>query len=73
VGIAAGERERVFEDFYRGQGSESARGSGLGLTLCRRVMALHGGTIVIQQSDHSGTLFTLWFPPPSSTLRRPAS
>jgi two-component system, OmpR family, sensor histidine kinase SenX3 len=64
VGIAPGERERVFEDFYRGQGSESARGSGLGLALCRRVMALHGGTIAIQRSDDSGTVFRLWFPPP---------
>jgi signal transduction histidine kinase len=70
VGISADERERVFEDFYRGQGSESARGSGLGLALCRRVMALHGGTIEIQQSDPSGTLFRLWFPPPP---RHPAS
>jgi signal transduction histidine kinase len=69
VGIAASERERVFDDFYRGQGSEGLRGSGLGLALCRRVMALHGGTIVIEQSDPSGTLFRLWFPPPS----RPAS
>jgi signal transduction histidine kinase len=64
VGIGADERERVFEDFYRGRGSEHARGSGLGLALCRRVMALHGGTIVIAQSDPSGTLFRLWFPPP---------
>jgi len=64
VGISAHERERVFEDFYRGQGSESARGSGLGLALCRRVMALHGGTIAIETSDPSGTLFRLWFPPP---------
>ena len=61
---------RADEDFYRGQGSESARGSGLGLALCRRVMALHDGTIAIQQSDHSGTLFRLWFPPPP---RPPAS
>jgi two-component system sensor histidine kinase SenX3 len=68
VGIGADERERVFEDFYRGQGSERARGSGLGLALCRRVMALHGGTITIARSDPSGTLFRLWFPP-----RRPSA
>jgi signal transduction histidine kinase len=70
VGIGPHERERVFEDFYRGERSDSARGSGLGLALCRRVMALHGGTIEIQQSDPSGTLFRLWFPPPP---RNPAS
>jgi signal transduction histidine kinase len=73
VGIAADERERVFEDFYRGRASESARGSGLGLALCRRVMALHGGTIMIERSDQLGTLFRLWFPPPPPTLRHPAS
>jgi two-component system, OmpR family, sensor histidine kinase SenX3 len=70
VGISAHERERVFEDFYRGEQSEGARGSGLGLALCRRVMALHGGTIRIQHSDQSGTLLRLWFPPRS---RNPAS
>lgn len=53
-GIPQGERERVFDPFYRAdkarspQGREGApRGFGLGLTLARRVAEAHGGTISI--------------------------
>jgi signal transduction histidine kinase len=62
VGIAAAEQERVFAEFHRGPQSSMARGSGLGLALCRRIMALHGGTIAISASGGWGTTFRLWFP-----------
>ena len=41
AGIAESERERVFEPFYQVRGS--ARGTGLGLALVRRIARLHGG------------------------------
>jgi signal transduction histidine kinase len=41
-GIAAEERGRVFDRFYRGAGVE-APGSGLGLSIAREVAHLHGG------------------------------
>jgi len=62
AGIEPEERQRVFAEFYRGRHSGAARGSGLGLALCRRIMALHGGTIAIEASGHEGTTFRLWFP-----------
>jgi signal transduction histidine kinase len=46
-GIAATDRPRVFEAFYRG-GEEAARtgaGSGLGLAICRAIVEAHGGRI----------------------------
>ena len=62
VGIATDERERVFGEFYRGDASAMARGSGLGLALCRRIMAMHDGTITVVDSSDEGTTFRLRFP-----------
>jgi signal transduction histidine kinase len=66
IGIPEPEWENVFQDFYRvGQpGTEQVHGSGLGLALCRRIMALHGGRLRITASSPEGTTFALLFPPP---------
>ena len=40
-GVAAADRERIFESFQQGRrGAQSEEGTGLGLTLCRRIVAL---------------------------------
>ena len=47
AGIAAGDRHRVFEPFYRGAGeaSRSRAGSGLGLAIAQAIVEAHGGRI----------------------------
>jgi signal transduction histidine kinase len=68
VGVAAEERARVFEDFYRGKDAAGrTRGSGLGLPLCRQVMRAHGGAIEIADSGENGTTFALRFPEGAKT------
>jgi signal transduction histidine kinase len=54
VGIPAGEREKVFEKFYRGH-SGIPGGSGLGLAIARRVVEDHGGTITLRDAEPRGT------------------
>jgi two-component system sensor histidine kinase GlrK len=46
-GVAAADRERVFEPFYRGehQPRDAARGSGIGLSIVHEYVAAHGGRI----------------------------
>lgn len=61
VGIPAAERNKVFTDFYRGRGTR-ARGSGLGLSICRQIMQAHGGDLEVARSDETGTTFRLRFP-----------
>jgi K+-sensing histidine kinase KdpD len=47
-GVAAPERERVFEKFYRAQETQAmATGSGLGLAIARGIMNAHGGQVSV--------------------------
>jgi len=56
-GIPEEDRKRVFEALY----TTKAKGSGLGLALCRRIMEAHGGTIELEPGP-GGASFRLLFP-----------
>jgi signal transduction histidine kinase len=63
-GIAADERERIFEPFYRARGAaEAAGGVGLGLALVRKVAAQHGGGVTCLPRDGGGSIFRVSLPP----------
>jgi len=48
-GIAAGDRDRIFEPFFRGerQPQHSVKGSGIGLSIVQEYIAAHGGRIML--------------------------
>ena len=48
-GVPESERERIFEPFFRGKGSD-ASGSGLGLSIVRAVVQRLGGSLVLADS-----------------------
>jgi signal transduction histidine kinase len=50
-GIPAGEGERVFEAFYRGDESRSDDGAGLGLAISRAIVEAHGGKIWLEDGS----------------------
>jgi two-component system sensor histidine kinase KdpD len=60
-GLAPGTEARVFEKFYRGAGAP-AEGSGLGLTICRGIVAAHGGTIEAANRPEGGASFRFTLP-----------
>lgn len=61
-GIPADKLPFIFEPFYRVKGKdERQRGSGLGLTFCKRIMELHGGEIAAESIEGQGTTFHLKF------------
>ena len=59
--IAEENRERVFRKFYQEDPSHSTRGNGVGLSLVKAIVELHGGTVVCS-SDEEGTTFTVTLP-----------
>ena len=63
VGIPGSDAERIFEPFYRVDPSRSKEsgGYGLGLSICKRVMEAHGGTIALERENGRGATFTLRF------------
>ena len=65
-GVAAEDRERVFESFYTGKPPPDGKvkGSGLGLAIAREYALAHGGRIeVLDRADGGrGTRFRLWLP-----------
>jgi signal transduction histidine kinase len=64
VGIPAGEIPRLFQPFYRVDPSRSrdTGGYGLGLSLCKRIMEAHGGSVAIESVPGEGTVVRLRFP-----------
>jgi len=63
-GIAAVDRERVFDRFYRSGDAALETGSGLGLAIVRVIAARHGATLELDRSERLGGLrVTLVFPP----------
>lgn len=69
IGIPADKVSRVKEAFYMVDKSRSRaeHGVGLGLTLCDRIMKLHGGTMDITSREGEGTCVTLVLPDKEST------
>ena len=63
IGIRPEDQERIFESFQQGQrGPSREEGTGLGLTLCRRIVTLMGGTMSLQTEVGVGSTFGFTVP-----------
>jgi signal transduction histidine kinase/CheY-like chemotaxis protein len=63
VGIAPEDQARIFDSFQQGgRTASSAEGTGLGLTLTRRIVELHGGTMWLESTVGVGSTFGFRIP-----------
>ena len=64
IGVAEEDHEKIFQEFYQADNSYARRyqGTGLGLALVRRMMALHGGSVTIVSRRGHGAAFRCVFP-----------
>jgi signal transduction histidine kinase len=62
IGIPPEDIETLFEPFHRAQNTGKAKGTGLGLTIVKRAVELHGGQIFLESEVGVGTTFTVRLP-----------
>jgi two-component system sensor histidine kinase BaeS len=63
AGIAPEEQKRIFEPFHRAQaGRRFPQGMGLGLTIARDIVQVHGGRLDVASTPGQGSRFTIWLP-----------
>lgn len=61
-GIPEDAQRHIFDKFYQGDPSHAAAGNGLGLSIAKRVVTLHGGMIRCKSEEGAGTEFTVELP-----------
>jgi two-component system, OmpR family, sensor histidine kinase VicK len=63
-GISANKLERIFERFQQVDSSDSRKkgGTGLGLTICRKIIEQHGGKIWVESNLGVGSTFSFILP-----------
>ena len=62
IGMTPAQLERVFERFYRADTSGAILGTGLGMSIVKEIVDLHGGEVEITSQPGIGTCVTLWIP-----------
>jgi len=62
VGIRPDDKEKIFEEFEQLDSSRSTEGTGLGLSLSRRLVELHGGHIDVESAYGKGSVFNVCLP-----------
>ncbi|MCA9406315.1 MAG: PAS domain S-box protein, partial [Candidatus Omnitrophica bacterium] len=63
IGIQPEYAEKIFKIFQRLHGRDEYSGTGIGLTICRRIVDRHGGRIWLDiENDHKGSIFKFILP-----------
>ena len=66
IGMTTEQLGRVFERFYRADTSGKVLGTGLGMSIVKEIVELHGGRVGMESQPGEGTTVTIWLDVPSS-------
>ncbi len=55
-------QDRIFKPFERLHGNSEFEGTGMGLSICQKIVAYHGGEITAQSSSTQGAAFIVRLP-----------
>jgi signal transduction histidine kinase len=69
--MTAAQLDRVCERFYRADTSGKIPGTGLGMSIVKEIIELHGGEVQISSLAGTGTTVTLWLPSTSTQVGTP--
>lgn len=62
IGMTPDQLKRVSERFYRADNSGKIPGTGLGMSIVKEIIELHGGDMALESQPDAGTTVTLWIP-----------
>ena len=60
--ISDEDKSRIFNKFYQGDSSHESEGNGLGLALVRKIVAIHGGDVWVEDPVNGGCRFAVRLP-----------
>jgi signal transduction histidine kinase len=69
-GIFPDERQQIFHPFHRGRNALNEPGMGLGLSLVKEVVDLHGGKILVESKPQEGSRFSIVLPMGKNVRRK---
>ncbi len=62
IGMTPAQVARIFERFYRADPSGAILGTGLGMSIAKEIVDLHGGSLVVTSAPGQGTCVSVWLP-----------
>jgi signal transduction histidine kinase len=73
VGIPHEHLNRIFERFYRVEGSRTGLGTGLGLAIVKHIAEAHGGRATVVSATEGGTTIRVFLPAPAGAAHLPGA